>query len=127
MTKQKPQPLIAPILIGIVILIVAVILQNTKPSDIAADQLISEANSFDLNRRFVLYNSVSNECVLSIEGYFSIHQTGRRIDIILNTGLNEYQNHLLFLSRDMTYFCEQLKPADKYHHKITYRPTRKVP
>lgn len=86
---------------------------------------------FELNRRTVFYNGITNEYILTIEGRCSIKsdKLDRQLEVTCKTGDSQYKKHFLGLSDNVTYFSEQIGSASvsTYHYKVIFKPQTIVP
>lgn len=89
------------------------------------------ADNFEINRRIVFYNGITDTYLLSIEGKCSIdlNQTGTAFNVICKTGTNDFKRHTLVLSDNVTAFVEQLdgKEASTSRYRVTFKPSVVVP
>jgi hypothetical protein len=98
-------------------------------ASIASRNLSKAADMFELERRIVFYNGITDAYILTIEGRCSIGGVGGVLAATCKTGHNSYKKHHLGLSDNVTYFSEQLEPADVdvYHYRVIFKPETIVP
>ena len=98
---------------------------------VATRNISQAADNFEINRRVVFYNGITNEYILSIEGLCSIGngETARSMYVICKTGPSSFKRHNLGLSDNVTFFAEQLDPAPAsvYRYRVTFKPSVIVP
>jgi len=96
---------------------------------IASNNLSKKADMFELERRVVFYNGITDSYILTIEGRCSIEGGGRQLAVTCKTGEEQYKKHYLGLSDNVTYFSEQLKSiyTDVYHYKVIFKPSAIIP
>lgn len=98
---------------------------------VASRNLSKAADMFEINRRIVFYNGITDTYMLTIEGRCSIdtNSAGTSFHVTCRTGKDEYKKHFLGLSDNVTYFAEQLQPADVsvYHYRVVFKPQVIVP
>ena len=112
------------------ILIVGVIFSSCDDADIANRNLSKAADNFEVVRRIVFYNGITDTYILTIEGRCSIHDDGLgQLEVVCKTGDNTYKKHFLGLSDNVTYFAEQLesKNVSVNHYRVTFKPRAIVP
>lgn len=89
------------------------------------------ADNFEVNRRVVMFNGITDKYLLVIEGRLSItaDTADNQLEVIVKTGPNEYKKHFLGLSDNVSYFVEQLdsSPASEFHYRVYFRPQSVVP
>jgi len=91
--------------------------------------LSKAADNFEVNRRVVFYNGITNDYMLSIEGKCSLENLDNRLAVTCMIGPNEFKKHFLGLSDNVTYFAEQLETANasRYHYRVTFKPQEIIP
>ena len=96
---------------------------------VASRNVSQAADNFEINRRVIFYNGITNEYILTIEGRCSQQPASDRIAIICKTGPGMYKKHFLGLSHNVTYFSEQLEPsaAAVYMYRVVFKPSTIVP
>ncbi len=112
------------------ILIVGVIFSSCDDADIANRNLSKAADNFEVVRRIVFYNGITDTYILTIEGRCSIHDDGLgQLEVVCKTGDNTYKKHFLGLSDNVTYFAEQLesKNVSVNHYRVTFKPRAILP
>ena len=114
------------------ILSVVLLAGCANDADVVSHNLSQEADKFNILRRVVFYNGITDQYMLTIEGFCSLgnDRTESEISITCKTGTNEeYKKHFLGLSDNVTYFIEQLDGANvsSDHYKVIFKPTTVVP
>ena len=96
---------------------------------VVSRNLSQAADNFEINRRIVFYNGITNAYILVIEGRCSQEQTDKKLAVTCMTGPNEYKKHFLGLSDNVTYFSEQIagEKASRYFYRVTFKPSVIVP
>ena len=89
------------------------------------------ADNFEIERRIVFYNGITDAYILTIEGLCSIDTSlsGKSFQVTCKVGPSKYKKHFLGLSDNVTYFAEQLEGANVsgYHYRVTFKPQSIVP
>lgn len=88
------------------------------------------ADTFEVNRRIVFFNGITDSYLLTIEGLCSLDpQDDKKLRVTCKTDKNEYKRHYLGLSDNVSYFVEQIDGAnvDPYHYRVIFRPKSIVP
>jgi hypothetical protein len=98
-------------------------------ADIASSNLSKAADNFEVNRRVIFYNGITDKYLLSIEGRCSITDQTTQLEVTCKVGEESYKKHFLGLSDNVTYFAEQLEPANvsAYHYRVTFKPQAIIP
>lgn len=103
----------------------------SSPADIASENLSKAADAFEINRRIVFFNGITDTYLLSVEGRCSLgnYDKDRELSVTCKVGPNEYKKHFLGLSDNVSYFVEQLEGVDvsTYHYRVFFRPKTIVP
>lgn len=98
---------------------------------VANHNLTKAADNFEIPRRIVFYNGITNDYMLTIEGRCSIDtsQSGKTLHVICRVGQGEYKKHFLGLSDNVTFFAEQIESAraSAYHYRVTFKPQTILP
>lgn len=87
------------------------------------------ADNFEVLRRVVFMNGITDKYMLEIIGLCSIEDQGNQLEVICKTGKGMFKKHFLGLSDNVTYFVEQLEPieASPYHYRVTFKPQQIIP
>lgn len=97
---------------------------------VASRNLSTAADNFEIERRIVFFNGITDNYLLTVEGLCStqVAENGK-LDVTCKTGENEYKKHFLGLSDNVSYFVEQLEPADVdvYHYRVIFKPETIIP
>ena len=112
------------------ILLTAVMLMGCQDdATVASYNLSKAADNFEINRRIVFYNGITDTYMLTIEGRCSIVDQVNQLEVTCKINPDAYKKHFLGLSDNVTYFAEQLKTADVsvFHHRITFKPQTIIP
>lgn len=107
----------------------ATVLSGCTAASTASDNLSVAADNFEIDRRIVFFNGITDTYLLSIEGRCSIEDEGTQLEVTCRIGEDEYKKHFLGLSDNVSYFVEQLETADVsiYHYNVIFRPEAIVP
>lgn len=118
-------------LIILFVIVVMLLLGACSEADIASENTSKAADSFEIMRRIVFYNGITGDYILVIEGLCSLgnYDPAGSLSVICKTSATEYKKHFLGLSDNVTYFSEQLEPAqvNVYHYRVIFRPTTILP
>jgi len=114
------------------ILALVTIFINTgcSPDDyVASHNLSKAADMFQVYRRVVFFNGITDTYMLTIEGLCSITDQQNQLEVTCKTGQDQYKKHFLGLSDNVTYFVEQIEPSivSVYHYKVIFKPQTIIP
>ena len=96
----------------------------------ASRNLSKAADNFEIGRRVVFYNGITDKYMLEIIGLCSLDrgESAKSITVTCKTA-GGFKKHLLGLSDNVTYFVEQLSDAkvsaDMY--RVTFKPSTIIP
>lgn len=91
--------------------------------------LSQSADQFEIDRRIIFYNGITDTYILTVEGRCSITDEGNQLEVVCRIGPDQYKKHFLGLSDNVTYFAEQLEVADasRYHYRVIFKPEAIIP
>ena len=111
--------------------LIALSLTACDDSEVATRNLIKAADNFEVNRRIVFYNCITDTYMLEIEGRCSIdlNQNNTAFNVICDVGNGNYKRHTLVLSDNVTAFVEQIEPnkVSKNFYRVTFKPSTIIP
>lgn len=95
----------------------------------ASRNLSVAADNFEIERKIVFLNGITNEYMAVMEGFCSIEPKSGRLEVICRVGPDEYEKHFLGLSDNVTYFAMQTETANvsAYHNRIIWKPQSIIP
>lgn len=107
----------------------AAFLTGCSAAQTTSSNLSAAADNFEIDRRIVFVNGITDRYLLEIQGRCSITDDGGQLEVTCKLGENEYKKHFLGLSDNVTYFVEQLESADvdTYHYRVIFRPEVIIP
>lgn len=107
----------------------ALVLTGCTDAEVASHNLSKAADQFEINRRVVFMNGITDEYMLTIEGRCSIVDAEGQLEVTCKIGDGAYKKHFLGLSDNVTYFVEQLDTADvsTYHYRVIFKPEVLIP
>lgn len=105
----------------------------SSDADNASYNLSREAEQFNIERRITFINGITNDVMLTVQGYCSV-ETGDSalagsLEVTCKEGPNSYTKDFLGLSDNVTFITEQLESADVslYHRKVIIKPENLLP
>lgn len=100
-------------------------------AEMASQNLSKAADYFEINRRIIFYNGITDNYMLTIEGRCSIKKDNQdnQLEVTCKTSPTEYKKHFLGISDNVTYFVEQLDYANVsvYQYRVVFKPSAIVP
>lgn len=116
-----------------VALVVAVTLVLTgcgaPDAQVASENLSVAADQFEIERRVVFFNGITDSYLLTIEGRCAIVDEGNQLEVTCKIADGEYKKHFLGLSDNVSYLVEQIEvvDVDVYHYRIIFKPEALIP
>lgn len=105
----------------------------SSDADIAAQNISKAAEQFEVNRRIVFFNGITDKYLLEIQGLCSV-ETGSSalagsLEVTCKVGPSKFKKHFLGLSDNVSYLVEQIDgiSTSVYHYKVIFKPTAIVP
>lgn len=118
-------------LLLLVVLVIGFGFVGCDQASVAADNISTGADNFEVLRKVVFYNGITDEYMYAIEGYCSIKQDNidNQLEVTCKTGEDAYVKHYLYLSDNITYMVIQLETVnvDTYHYRFILRPNVLIP
>lgn len=98
-------------------------------ADVASKNLSKAADQFEIQRRIVFLNGITDTYMLTIEGLCSIKDEGFQLEVTCKVGDDEFKKHFLGLSDNVSYFVEQMESADvsTSRYRVVFKPSTLVP
>lgn len=96
---------------------------------IASQNISRAADNFEVMRRVVFMNGITDEYMLEIIGACSLNDRITSVQVTCKDGDGEFVRHQLGLSDNTTYFAEQLEAIDvsTNHYRVTFKPQQIIP
>ena len=109
--------------------LVLVAAAGCNDAQIASNNLSRAADNFEILRRVVFLNGITDTYLLSIEGLCSVADQSNQLEVTCKVGDTEYKKHFLGLSDNVTYFAEQIDGAQvsSYHYRVVFKPQTIIP
>lgn len=115
----------------VALLTVLALVGCVPPADIASENLSRAADRFEISRRIIFFNGITDTYLMTIEGLCSLgnHDKPRELTVTCKTGPSAYKKHFLGLSDNVSFFVEQLEHAkvSVYHYRVIFRPQTIIP
>lgn len=123
--KNKQKKIIATIII------VGMLLAGCTEADKVSSNVSQEADNFNVIRRLTVLNARSDKPMFELIGAFSItvDSADNQLEVICETGKNEYKKHFIALNEWTMYVVEDVSGAevDKYRYEVNFLPESIVP
>jgi hypothetical protein len=101
-------------------------------ADKVSDNLGKEAEKFNVQRKILFVNGITDKVLFSVEGRCSVEQNGalpNNLEVVCKHGPDDYKKHFLGLADNVTWIVTQTEGLDvsEYRTKIIFRPESIVP
>lgn len=114
-----------------ILLTLTLALFGCNDATVVSNNISTASDNFEINRRIVFYNGITDSYMLTIEGLCSILKDiqDQQLEVTCKTGIAAYKKHFLGISDNVTYFVEQLEQASvsKYHYRVVFKPQVIIP
>ncbi|MFJ5716567.1 hypothetical protein [Neobacillus sp. NPDC093127] len=118
------------LVITLVIAMSIITLVGCTEADTVSENLSKSADNFQVQRKIVFLNGITDKYLLTIEGLCSLNtDSAKKLTVTCKVGDGQYKKHYLGLSDNVSYFVEQTdaKYEDAFHYKVIFRPESIVP
>lgn len=97
-------------------------------AEVASRNLSKAADNFEVLRRVVFMNGITDRYMLEIIGLCSIVDQLNQLEVTCKTE-DGFKKHFLGLSDNVTYFVEQIDVYDVSvnHYRVTFKPQALIP
>lgn len=105
----------------------------SSDADIASDNLSRAADNFEIARRIVFINGITDKYILAIEGYCSLGNNDKTREISVTCkdkdGYGGFKKYFVGLADNITYTVEQLAPAlvSTERSRVVFKPEQIIP
>jgi hypothetical protein len=111
---------------------IGISLAACSDAQVASNNISRAADNFEINRRIVFYNGITDTYMLEIQGLCSLGKAeslAEAVTVTCKTGQGQYKKHYLGVSDNVTYFAEQLEaaPTNIYHYRVIFKPAAIIP
>ena len=123
--------------IKIILMALAVTLMLTgcfgdSDADVASKNLSKAAEQFEVARRIVFFNGITDKYLMSIEGLCSIEADGGvvgALSVTCKTGPKDFKKHYIGLSDNVSYFVEQTTgtAVSTTRYRVIFKPEAIIP
>lgn len=106
---------------------------NETDADVAAHNISKAAEQFEVDRRIVFFNGITDRYVLEIDGYCSVETANSglsgAIEVTCKTGPGKFKKSFMGLSDNVSYLVEQVDPINvsTNHYRVIFKPEAIVP
>lgn len=102
----------------------------SSDANVASRNLSKAADNFEINRRIVFFNGITDTYLLSIEGLCSFEvESSQKVAVTCKVAPGQFKKHTLGLSDNVSFISEQLEPlpAGTSHYVVNFKPSAILP
>lgn len=116
-------------LAAMLLLVVGMSSCTADDADVVSENISKAADNFEVMRRVVMFNGITDEYLLVVEGRCNIEDEKTQLEVTCKLGKDAYKKHFLGLSDNVSYFVEQGEAIDvsEYHYRVTFKPQSILP
>ena len=101
----------------------------TTDASVASHNLSKAADQFEIYRRVVFYNGITDEYILMVEGYCSVGFYDDKFVVMVKTDSGEFIKHYLGRADNVFHFVEQIEPkkVSDAKYRVIFKPSAIIP
>lgn len=102
-------------------------------ADVAAHNLSKSAEQFEIQRRVIFFNGITDKYLLEITGLCSVETSdsalGGSLEVTCKVGPTTFKKHFLGLSDNVSYLVEQIEASkvSVYNYRVIFKPDVIIP
>lgn len=106
---------------------------GSSQADVAASNISKAAEQFEVARRIVGINGITDKYLWEVEGYCSVETSNSgltgALEVTCKLGPGKFKKLFFGLSDNVTYVVQQIDPIDvsTTHYRVLFRPGTLVP
>ena len=119
---------VSPAALG-VIMGVGLLAGCSTDASVVSHNISAAADQFEITRRVVFFNGITDKYLLEIIGRCSIDDERYQLEVTCQVEDGAYRKHFLGLSDNVSYFVEHLNPANvsAHHYRVVFKPQEIIP
>lgn len=100
-------------------------------ADVASKNVSQAADNFQVLRRIVFFNGITDKYLLEVDGYCSVDTSNpKNLSVTCKISPTAYKKSYLGLSDNVSWFLEQIdagSDVSPYHYAVTFKPETIIP
>jgi hypothetical protein len=102
---------------------------SCSDADVASSNISKAAEQFEIFRRVIFYNGITDEYILQIEGYCSVEFYPDKFTVTVKTEDGKFLKHYLGRADNVFPFVEQLDAAyaSTARYRVIFKPSVIIP
>lgn len=116
-------------ILGIAVIAIVGLVGCKSEAEVSSYNISEAADNFEIDRRIVFFNGITDTYLMTIEGKCSIEDEGNQLEVTCKVGDDKFKKHFLGLSDNVSYFVEQVEgeSVSTYRYRVIFRPETIVP
>ena len=114
------------IILGAILVLMLFVLCGCTEASRVSYNVSKSADNFNVVRRLTVLNTRTHKPMFELVGTFSItvDQVDNQLEVVCETGKNEYKKHFIGLNAETVYVVEDVGGAevDKYRYEVNFLP-----
>ena len=103
---------IKKIMFFVVVVLIMIGIGGCSEADKVSANISNEADNFNVERRLVVMNNMTDTIQFEMTGLMSIHEDGDQLEITVKHDDDVYKKHFVGMSEFTTYICEDTTGTD---------------
>jgi len=118
-----------PLVIAAALVATALLSGCGSDAKTASENVSKAADQFEVQRKIVGINGITDKVAFEVEGRCSIEPEDRKLVVLCKHGDNDYRKHYVGLGDNTYWVAEQMEGIDVsvYHTRIVVRPEALIP
>lgn len=106
---------------------------GSSDADVAAKNISKAAEQFEVARRIVAVNGITDKYLLEVEGYCSVETVDSGLagaaSVTCKLGPGKFKKSYVYLSDNVTFIVQQIDPIDvsTTHYRMIFKPEVIIP
>ncbi len=125
MLGRKMKVAIGVVLVGATALLAGC----ASAADVTDENLDTQAENFEIQRRIVFVNTITDTYMLEVQGLCNIRPLSGRVQVTCQIGEDEFIRHAIYSGDNTAVVVEQIDPntVSEWHYDIRFRPETILP
>lgn len=129
--RRKPKLILVALAVLAVPLLAAACTKSD--ADVASHNISKAAEQFEVARRVVFFNGITDKYLLEIDGYCSVETSDSglagSIEVTCKVGKGKFKKSFMGLSDNVSYLVEQIDPihVSTTHYRVIFKPETILP
>ena len=120
---------IRKMILMVVVAVAVISVAACSEADKVSTNISNEADNFNVERRLVVINNMTDTIQFEMTGLMSIHEDGDQLEITVKHEDDVYKKHFVGMSEFTTYICEDTTGSDvsTRNYTLNFNPDMILP